>query len=462
MILPKQLLTYVARHSRLTLLGLISIGVYCWLALNSQAYGQLKLTQLLSAVLPLFLFSIYLCRHYANKPTEEFPIVLMLCFACGFRLCGILTFPILEDDFFRFLWDGRMSIETGTPYGWIPANFFNDLSINDAFEEVLGGINHPDVATIYAPVNQAVFALSYLIAPGEVWPLQLIYATIDCSLLLLLLRLAKPHIVMLYAWSPLIIKEFSISVHPDVLGAFFLIAAFFLYTKNTKGAWFWIPICLALATGVKIFALIAVPLLLRLQWRSWVMWFLSLILIALPFTNLSTTDQALWLQIKQIWFPEALQVMSSNWIFNAPFYYLTNSLLVPFDVTKIFLLSVFAISAIAYFFYLYLRRQQLPIRVDLLYGLFFLCIPAINPWYLVWLLPFAVIYPSRWAWIASFTIFLAYVTGINLNNSELELYQHNGWVIVVEFGLIALALLFDLIENRSTGQRNHCQPIDST
>ena len=190
------------------------------------------------------------------------------------------------------------------------------------------------------------------------------------------------------------------------------------------------------------------------------MWFLSLILIALPFTNLSTTDQALWLQIKKIWFPEALQVMSSNWIFNAPFYYLTNNL-VAFGITKIFLLGVFAFTAAAYFFYLYLRRQQLPIRIDLLYGLFFLCIPAINPWYLVWLLPFAVIYPSRWAWTASFAIFLAYVTGINLNNSGLELYQHNGWIIVVEFGLIALALLFDLTKNQSIDQHRHRQPIDS-
>ena len=447
MILPKQLLIYVANHSRLTLLGLISLGIYYWLSLNSQAYGQLKLISLISAVLPLFLFSVYLFRYYSDKATKEFPTILMLCFAVGFRLCGVTTFPILEDDFFRFLWDGRMSVETGTPYGWIPVNFFNDLSINDAFEQILSGINHPEIATIYAPVNQAIFALAYLIAPAETWTLQLIYAVIDCGLILLLLRIVKPHLVMLYAWSPLIIKEFSISAHPDVVGAFFLIAAFVLYINQSKGAWFWIPVCLALAMGVKIFALLAIPLFLRFQWRSWCVWLMSLILLALPFTNLSNTQTAFWLQIKQIWFPEALQVMSNNWIFNAPFYYLADTHL-PFSVTKTLLLSLFAITAGIYFFYLYVRRQHLPMRIDLLYGLFFLCIPAINPWYLVWLLPFAVIYPSRWAWTTSIAIYLAYVTGINLDNSELALYQHNSWILSLEFGLIIIALVIDLV-NRS-------------
>ena len=144
-------------------------------------------------------------------------------------------------------------------------------------------------------------------------------------------------------------------------------------------------------------------------------------------------------------------------MFNAPFYYLANTHL-PFAVTKTVLLSLFAITAITYFSYHYLRRQHLPVRIDLLYGLFFLCIPAINPWYLVWLLPFAVIYPSCWAWTASIVIFLAYVTGINLSNSELALYQHSHWILILEFSLILIALIIDQLIDR----RNRHQSINST
>ena len=168
--------------------------------------------------------------------------------------------------------------------------------------------------------------MAYWIAPGEVWPLQVLYGAIDFALILLLLRIAKPHFVLLYAWSPLIIKEFAITAHPDVLGAFFIILSFIIYSKNTKNTWLWLPICLALATGVKIFALLVVPLFLRFHWRSWCVWLTSLLVIAIPFTVVNG-NKTFFEQIHSIWFPDALQVMSNNWIFNAPLYYLTSACL---------------------------------------------------------------------------------------------------------------------------------------
>ena len=452
MIFPEQLLAYVKLHRQMVFAGLISLACYVFLALNSQSYGELKLNELLFTSLSCAILSILTCRHYAKRSGNAFPVLLMLIFSLAFRLIGINTFPILEDDFYRFLWDGRMTIEMGTPYGWIPANFFNDISINDNFELILSGINHPDVATIYGPVTQTIFALAYLIAPGEVWPIQSLYALIDFAIILLLLRLAKAHFVLLYAWSPLILKEFAISAHPDVCGAFFLVLAFYIYSKNIKYAWVYLPICLALATGVKVFALIAVPLFLRFQWRSWCIWFASLFALSAPFfsgnklssnlSELNNNADGLLAQLKTIWLPDSLQVMSDNWLFNAPIYYATQHIM-PFSATKGLLLSLFAISAATYFFYLYVKRQTLPLRLDYLYGLFFICIPVLNPWYLVWMLPFAVIYPSRWAWTASVTAFLAYVTGINIANSELALYQHSSVILTIEYGLIVIALLID-------------------
>lgn len=445
MIFLEEFLSYIKKHSRMVAIGTISALAYTFWAINSQGYGELQLTEFLVIGVPCAALSIYLCMHYVKSEEGAFPVYLMLGFALVFRLLGVSTFPILEDDFYRFLWDGRMSIETGTPYGWVPIDFFNDINISDSFEQILGSINHPEVATIYGPVTQTIFALAYVIAPAEVWPIQMLYASIDFALILLLLRVAKPHFVLLYAWSPLILKEFAISAHPDVLGALFLVLAFIIYSSKTKYSWLWLPICLALATGVKVFALIAVPLFLRFQWRSWCIWVGTLFILALPFISgneSSSSASSLLLQIKAVWLPDGLQVMSNNWLFNAPFYYLADTRLA-FDLTKGILLGLFAIVAASYFMYLYLRRQYLPMRIDRLYGLFFICIPVINPWYLVWLLPFAVIYPSRWAWTASIAVFLAYATGINLNNSELALYQHSTWVLCVEYGLIVLALCID-------------------
>ena len=69
----------------------------------------------------------------------------------------------------------------------------------------------------------------------------------------------------------------------------------------------------------------------------------------------------------------------------------------------------------------------------------------INPWYLIWLLPFAAIYPSAWAWTASLAALLSYVSGINLfTDPDMQAYEQPLWARLLEFALIGAALLFDL------------------
>ena len=74
----------------------------------------------------------------------------------------------------------------------------------------------------------------------------------------------------------------------------------------------------------------------------------------------------------------------------------------------------------------------------------------INPWYLLWLLPFAAIFPSAWAWTASGAVLLSYVIGIHLDDYTLQAYQQPTWIRFLEFGLILLALAVDLIRRRLT------------
>ena len=86
-------------------------------------------------------------------------------------------------------------------------------------------------------------------------------------------------------------------------------------------------------------------------------------------------------------------------------------------------------------------------------AVFFLCTPAINAWYLVWLLAFAAVYPSRWAWTASVTFCLSYITGVTVDDGSLALYQQPLWARLIEYGAIALALVFDL----RAGLRQHIE-----
>ena len=445
MFFPNSMQSYLKTHVRLVIAGLLSLCGYLYLCLNSQHYAELSLIEMWSVCFSCALLSFYIwwCYQPKNPPSHsnnqafskptDIPIKTILCFAIAFRVIGVFTFPILEDDIYRFLWDGRMTIETGTPYSWLPVDFFDDNTLGERFESILSLINHPEIATIYGPTSQALFALSYLIAPGEIWPIQVILALTDIAIIFILLRLANARHIILYAWSPLIIKEFAITAHPDILGVFLLLAAFFTYTKH---AWFYTSVLLALAAGVKVFAFILVPLLLRFHWKSWIVFLFTLILIALPFN---------W-DITSVWVPDGLSAMANDWLFNAPFYIALHAV-IPLPALKLILISLFTFLAGSYCLKVYMQRQHLPIRGDWLYGLFFLCIPVLNPWYLAWLLPFAVIYPSLWAWTASVALFLSYASGINLgfspHYSELGLYQQPSVFIAIQFGLIIIAIVVD-------------------
>ena len=67
-------------------------------------------------------------------------------------MIGFCTFPILEDDIYRYLWDGRMTIENGSPYNISPAEFFSATDLGERFDAILSSINYPNIATIYGPV----------------------------------------------------------------------------------------------------------------------------------------------------------------------------------------------------------------------------------------------------------------------------------------------------------------------
>jgi len=398
--------------------GILCSLSYLYLAINSKSYGSLGLTQLLSCTLLCALASFMVWwLHWRKK--EQITLTTLLGFAILFRVIGVFTFPILEDDFYRYLWDARMTLEHGSPYGVAPEVYF-DFDLDARFEVILGSINYPSVATVYGPSCQWVFALGYLIAPGEVWPLQVIFGLVDIALIMVLLKLASPNNVLLYAWSPLIIKEFVITAHPDVLGALCLTTALLCYRQ---GRYSRVGILIALAAGVKVFAILLLPFLLGFNWRGWLSFLLTATLISLPFG------------VVEAWAPDGLRSMGADWLFNAPLYALLSNWLTITSI-KWGLLAALACGCASYLLHSLRNWPLKHPRFDLLFAALLLCLPALNPWYLVWLLPFCVARPNIWAWVASWTIMLSYASGINLPQSSLQPYQHPSWVLIVEFGAI--------------------------
>ena len=86
-----------------------------------------------------------------------------------FRFLFLTSLPNLSQDFYRFIWDGRLLIKGVSPYLFIPENLINvdfntlGLRISQA-EQIYHGMGQLNGShySNYPPINQLCFALATL------------------------------------------------------------------------------------------------------------------------------------------------------------------------------------------------------------------------------------------------------------------------------------------------------------
>lgn len=93
------------------------------------------------------------------------------------RLILIPAQPVVENDFYRYLWDGAVTANGFNPYEYSPKEALNENTEREVPEilkqlaeesgEIIHGINHPHIRTIYPPVAQVIFAVCYFIFHGK-------------------------------------------------------------------------------------------------------------------------------------------------------------------------------------------------------------------------------------------------------------------------------------------------------
>ena len=329
----------------------------------------------------------------------------ILTLAIALRVLALFALPLLEDDHFRYLWDGYRFAVSGTPYGAAPSAFFADASVPRTFQTILNFINYPDIPTIYGPVMQLLFVAAYALAPGNVGALQGLNALIDLLVLWILARTgAKPRWLLLYAISPLVLKEAVMTAHPDGLTGLLALAAL-VWARRP-----WVTgSLLGLAVASKISSVILIPFLFwRGGWRAGLAALASVVACYLPFMLLPGSDMT------------ALMQFARNWRFN-PLLFAAIEQLVGAHFARL----VAAILSVTILLWVYWRDLRAPRRsiaaVDHALGVLLVLSPVVNPWYLLWLLPFAVLRPSRTAWAATFVLPLSYWNGTQTGGHQFDL-----------------------------------------
>lgn len=417
----------------LDLAGTLCGVAYAWLAVLSWESVEVDLGRFFLII--CLAWGATLGVYFAQRDMcHRFPLIPMLVWGLLFRVLGVLGHPVLEDDYYRYLWDGRTFAVSGNPYTTSPSDYFTHPDVPEEFQKILDRINYPHIPTIYGPMCQYAFLVSYWMAPGQLLPLKLLLVIADIWTIWLLLKLANPVQVLLYTWCPLLIKETAFTAHPETLGVAFLVASLYLrkYAHDSIAAMF-----AALAVGTKLIAVLLVPFLLcRAGRKNWALFGLSLLVVYLPFWSQGSVGAL-----------HGTAAFLQGWEFNSSGYALLVAVFGGFTA-KILGTVLFGAFYLSYLWRYRSNAHAAIPRGDWLYGVFFALSPVVNPWYLLWLLPFIALFPSCWGITALSAISLSYAHGLSLGDASLPPYGHPAWARPVEFGVIALAGLYDVWRSR--------------
>jgi alpha-1,6-mannosyltransferase len=330
-----------------------------------------------------------------DRRFAQMRVVSVLALALLLRLVAVQASPLLEDDHYRYLWDGWRSATALDPYRLPPSAYFGAPGLSARWNDILGGINNPDIPTIYGPVLQWLFALAHQIAPGRIGALQALLLLADMLVLgVLAWQGVGSRLLLLYALHPLVLKEAMASAHPDGLVALWLLLALLAWQRQRA---LWLGLLLGLAVGTKVAALVVLPMLLLppappageqkqhrvIVWLGSVTLAFGLTLLALyaPFVWAGGSDAA------------ALRVFGSEWRFN-PLLYRCIEALLPTALARPIAAVLIGLAVVALTWQWRRRlRSTAGHRVPPLDSVFLVLLllsPVLNPWYWLWALALAV------------------------------------------------------------------------
>lgn len=360
--------------------------------------------------------------------------------AIGARVIGLFALPVYEDDWARYLWDGYRLLQDGSPYGVPPADFFSSPDISEQWLAVLDQINHPFVATIYGPMMEYMFALSTMIFPASLVGLKLLLIAFDVMAWWCISRMGGQRAGLIYALCPLVIFEVAFNAHADIIGVALLTLSAWQMLQNRA---FKSGLVFGLAMACKPFAIILLPWLLLRGKQTLVLGaVITLTAVYLPFVYQGATES------------HGLKAFSTSWEFNSLGFAVLTQFLNQHDARFIApLLGVALLLVLLYQWWRHQNKFTPPADLWLLALLVFA--PVINPWYLLWALPWCCLRPNAVTWAVAPALTISYLTYGALGISG-GAHNHANWVRPLEvICMIILCLILQRYFNKATTFQHH-------
>ena len=380
-----------------------------------------------------------------------------------FRLLFIAILPNLSQDFYRFIWDGRLITQGISPYLFTPENYIEDTSnsfvtiVNQAQElyNGMGSLNRSHFSN-YPAINQLCFAIASVFAGksilGSVMVVRIILILADIGILCigkkLLVKLhLNPNQIFWYFLNPFIVIELTGNLHFEGVMLFFLIASLYLLHQKK---WLGSAGLLGISVSVKLIPLLFLPLYYR--WFSTDLnkgffklagfYFIVLGTVIFTFTPfLSAQFISNFSKTIFLWF--------QNFEFNASIYYIIRWMgfkIVGWNMIAIIgkILPLFVILFILLFTFLRKNKSTQQLITSMLFGvsIYFLFSTTIHPWYIATPLLLSVFTKYKFPIIWSLAVILSY------NAFGVDGFSENLYLVALEYLTVIGFFIWELIKLR--------------
>jgi Glycosyl transferase family 2/Glycosyltransferase family 87 len=306
-----------------------------------------------------------------------------------------------SDDIYRYLWEGKIITAGESPYQY-PADHAHYAAHRDHF---WAEMNHKDKLTAYPPLSELMFAGVTSIAYSP-WAFKTLFILADLCVVwvliaILALRGADGRAALLYALNPLTLFAIAGEAHFDVLLILAMMLSLFCVEKKAfPWAWIW----LSIAIQIKIIAVVLIPIFLwRCQWRyAW------LLLIPLVLPSLYFLDSLPGLF-------EGLWAFGGMNAFNGPIHGPVNYILGS-NITWASRIT-FVLFALVTLWILWAIKTPTKAAYILIASLVLLS-PVVHYWYILWVIPFVVLYPSMSWLVLSLSSSAYFASTFSVENGE--------------------------------------------
>ncbi len=398
-------------------------------------------------LLHLVFISFYFTRKYISLQQLFFAAIIL-------RIGSAFIVPSLSDDVYRFIWDGQLIVAGQNPLLTTPDNYLSALRFTNTnyeyFRHLHTLINHPQFYTCYPPLMQGAFTVAAFFGGSSVFIsiviIKLIVAIVDCVAVYFIIKIlrkinADVKLVVLYALNPLVIIEGAGNAHFEVMQVALLVISiyFILEQKLALAALFW-----GFAIVTKLLPLLLLPLVIRLLGFKKGLLFSSIavgvvILLFLPFLTLGSVDG----------FAKSLNLYFQNFEFNASLYYLAREIgwwLVGFNFISFigpFLMVVFlSIYAVIFFMKKKLSLNEFALHSLVILSLYYFFATTVHPWYIINLLPFALMANKKYAFLWMGIAFLSYNAYGNIN------FKENYYLVFFEYLVVVVAIFYSFKKDK--------------